>query len=172
MNKYILVKYPESQKLVEHSRFNECLLVQDTDENIAYLCPEDLYEKIFNTDNIESKRIGNFIFRKANYLDEEPEFPLYYIDYLYPNFYYGKESEFIKEGEYYIDERNSNIKLHKSCFEPKENYITLAFFKRNKDGLYKPNLIEDRYFYINEVKSFFDLIKYGYKELNKLNKND
>jgi hypothetical protein len=61
MEKYILVQWPKSQKLMEHRRFNECLLVQDIDGqdevgNSDYMCPEDLYEKIFNTDNIESKR--------------------------------------------------------------------------------------------------------------------
>ena len=53
MKKYILVEWPKSQMLMEHERFNECLLVQDIDEHIevgscAYMCPEDLYEEIFN----------------------------------------------------------------------------------------------------------------------------
>lgn len=29
MSKYILVEWPESQELMEHKRFNGCLLVQD-----------------------------------------------------------------------------------------------------------------------------------------------
>ena len=54
MNKYILVQWPESQKLMEHKRFNECLLVQDIDGHdkagsSSYMCPEDLYKEIFNT---------------------------------------------------------------------------------------------------------------------------
>ena len=51
--KYILVQWPESQKLMEHSRFDECLLVQDIKGHTevgssAYMCPEDLYKEIFN----------------------------------------------------------------------------------------------------------------------------
>lgn len=51
--KYILVQWPESQELMEHPRFNECLLVQDIEGHIevgssAYMCPEDLYEEVFN----------------------------------------------------------------------------------------------------------------------------
>ena len=63
-----------------HERFNECLLIQDIDGHdevgiSAYMCPEDLYEKIFNTDHIKPRRIRNLMFRKATYLGNEPEFP-------------------------------------------------------------------------------------------------
>ena len=52
MKKYILVQWPESQELVEHERFNECLFVQNIDwhdevGSSAYMCPEDLYEELF-----------------------------------------------------------------------------------------------------------------------------
>ena len=62
MQKYILVEWPESQMLMEHERFNECLFIQDIDGHVevgssAYMCPEDLYETIFNTDTIKPKRI-------------------------------------------------------------------------------------------------------------------
>lgn len=54
MNKYILVQWPESQELMGHKRFNECLLVLDIDGHdevgsSSYMCPEDLYKEIFNT---------------------------------------------------------------------------------------------------------------------------
>ncbi len=50
--KYILVQWPESQCLMEHERFDECLLVDSFDEeddigSSAYMCPEDLYNEIF-----------------------------------------------------------------------------------------------------------------------------
>ena len=43
MEKYILVQWPESQELMEHKRFNECLFVQDIDGHDevgsgAYIC--------------------------------------------------------------------------------------------------------------------------------------
>ena len=59
--KYVLVQFPESQLLMDNPRFNECLFVQDIpghDEvgSSAYMCPEDLYEQIFNTNTIKPKR--------------------------------------------------------------------------------------------------------------------
>lgn len=58
MEKYILVEWSESQKLMEHERFNECLLIQDIDGHIevggsTYMCPEDLYKEIFNADTLK-----------------------------------------------------------------------------------------------------------------------
>lgn len=55
--KYILVQWPESQMLMEHARFNECLLINDIEghEEVgssAYMCPEDLYDEIFLNNNI------------------------------------------------------------------------------------------------------------------------
>ena len=52
MKKYILVQWPESQLLMDHERFNECLLVQDIDNHVevgssAYMCPYDLYKELF-----------------------------------------------------------------------------------------------------------------------------
>lgn len=52
-NCYILVQWPESQYLMDHARFSECLFVQDLDGHkevgsSAYMCPHDLYEEIFN----------------------------------------------------------------------------------------------------------------------------
>lgn len=52
MTKYILVQWPESQDLMEHPRFHECLFVQDIEGHdevgsSAYMCPEDLYEEIY-----------------------------------------------------------------------------------------------------------------------------
>lgn len=52
MTRYILVQWPESQYLMDHSRFDECLLVQDVEghEEVgssAYMCPEDLLEGVF-----------------------------------------------------------------------------------------------------------------------------
>lgn len=52
MTKYILVQWPESQMLIEHERFNECLFVDNIEghEDVgssAYMCPEDLYNELF-----------------------------------------------------------------------------------------------------------------------------
>lgn len=50
--KYLLVLWPDSQMLMEHPRFHECLLVNDIDGHdevgsSAYMCPEDLHKEIF-----------------------------------------------------------------------------------------------------------------------------
>ena len=56
---YILVQWPESQMLMEHERFHECLLVQDIDGHdevgsSAYMCPEVLYNELFDGGNASS----------------------------------------------------------------------------------------------------------------------
>lgn len=53
---YKLVQWPESQMLMEHPRFNECLFVDNIDGHddvgsSAYMCPIDLYEEIFVMNN-------------------------------------------------------------------------------------------------------------------------
>lgn len=52
MKRYVLVQWPESQMLMEHERFHECLFVECIDghdevSSSAYICPEDLYNEIF-----------------------------------------------------------------------------------------------------------------------------
>ena len=49
---YVLVTWPNSQLLMNHERFKECLLVQDIDGHnqvgsSAYMCPSDLFDEIF-----------------------------------------------------------------------------------------------------------------------------
>lgn len=49
---YVLVQWPESQMLMEHSKFNECLFVENIEghNNVgssAYMCPIDIYKEIF-----------------------------------------------------------------------------------------------------------------------------
>ena len=180
MKKYILVQWPESQELMDHERFNECLFVQDIDGHVevgssAYMCPEDLYEKIFNTGSIKYKRIGNLMFRKATYLGEEPEFPSWHIDFFYPNPNYGKESEYTKKGDYYVTKNTEfPIRYHKSCFNHKESCYSIASFRRGKEGFYELSFIGDRPLSLNEkdMKDFWELVKYGYHKLNVLIENE
>lgn len=51
---YKLVQWPDSQLLMEHKRFNECLFVEDIEGHdevgsSAYMCPEDIYNEVFNS---------------------------------------------------------------------------------------------------------------------------
>lgn len=179
MEKYILVTWPESQELMNHERFNECLFVQDIDGHVevggsTYMCPEDLYEKIFNTDSIKSKRIGNLMFRKATYLGEEPEFSSWHIDFFYPNPYYGKEKEYIKDGEFYKSKDTLYpISYHKSCFKHKESCYSVVSFNRDKEGFYELSFVGDRPLSLNgkDLDDLWELIKYGNQELNRLNED-
>lgn len=58
--KYTLVTFPDTLKLIEHSRFSEC--IKKTEK--SYLCPEDLYDEIFAEDKLERKI--NSYFKIAN----------------------------------------------------------------------------------------------------------
>lgn len=57
MDKYILVPWPESQQLMEHERFNECLLVSNIEGHkdvgsSAYMVPESLYLEIITISDL------------------------------------------------------------------------------------------------------------------------
>ncbi len=61
MDKYILVQWPESQEIMDHPRFSECLLVQDIDGHIevgssAYMVPEDLYHEMSKEKSKEKRK--------------------------------------------------------------------------------------------------------------------
>jgi nicotinate-nucleotide adenylyltransferase len=62
--RYILVQWPESQALMDHPRFNECVLGMDIDGHdevggSAYFVPESLYKELFRTPG--KKRVGLFM---------------------------------------------------------------------------------------------------------------
>ena len=51
-NNYKIVLWPESQNLMDHPRFFDCLLIDDIPGHIrlgssAYAVPEDIYNEIF-----------------------------------------------------------------------------------------------------------------------------
>ncbi len=53
MKKYVLVPWPDSQILMDNPRFHECLFVDyleghDDPGSSAYMCPEDLYNEVYN----------------------------------------------------------------------------------------------------------------------------
>lgn len=181
---YKLVEWPESQELMDHERFNECLFVQDIEGHkevgsSSYMCPIDLYDEIFNNSyTVKSKRIGNFEFRKASYLCDEPRYPDYHIDYYYPNPLYGKEhsKDYIpskNKKDFYVYIGNPGgipIYSHKDCFKHKEACFTIASFCRNADGSYNLSSIEDSLLSVKdeEIKDFWKIVKFGFSELDKL----
>lgn len=120
---------------------------------------------------IESKRIGNLEFRKATYLlpdDKLPEHLSYHIDYWVPNCYYGREKEFIKDKDWYVYPDNSHCRVHKDCFKNPESCFAIASFNYDKEGYYELTFIADRPLNITkeEREIFWELIQYGYKQLN------
>jgi hypothetical protein len=49
--KYILVTFPDTQLLMNHPRFDECISCQEIEghpcPDSTYMVPEDLYEQIY-----------------------------------------------------------------------------------------------------------------------------
>lgn len=126
---------------------------------------------------IESKRIGNLEFRKASYLlpeDEWPENPAYDIIYWYPNCYYKRENEFIKDGDWYLYPDNPYSRVHKDCFKNEQSCFSIAFFNIDSEGTYELRFVGDRPLNITleERDIFWKLIKYGYEKLNSKDEED
>ena len=124
-----------------------------------------------------NKRIGNLELRRASYLlpeEEYPEHPSYHIDYWYPNCYYGKENEYIKDGDWYIYPDNSYCRVHKDCFKNPQSCFAIASFDYDKEGFYELHFIGDRPLHITEEerKIFWELIIFGDKELNKKDEDE
>ena len=120
---------------------------------------------------IESKRIENLEFRPASYLlpkDEWPKNPAWHIDYWYPNAYYGKESDYIKNGDWYEIPEYPGSRIHKDCFKSPESCMAIGSFEYY-DGVYEFQFVGDRPVQLTKEERdiFWDLIAYGFKVLNK-----
>lgn len=117
------------------------------------------------------KRIGNLEFRPASYLlpkNKWPENPAWHIDYWYPNIYYGRESEFIKDGDWYLYPDNKMCRVHKDCFKNKQSCMAIALFYYN-DGTYNIEFVGNRPLSLSkeEKEILWELLDYGYNQLNK-----
>lgn len=124
---------------------------------------------------IMNKRINNLEFRKCSYIGSTPENASYTIDYWYPNRYYGKESEYIKNGAFYKEKNQelSYFSIHESCFKNPESCYSLAhFIYDSKEENYYLEFIGDRPLDLNKEERdiFFELLKYGYDVLNNSSK--
>ena len=121
-----------------------------------------------------TKRIGNLEFRKASYLCGEEDLPKhigYDINKWVPNSYYGKESDFIKDSEFYRpnSEHYSFCRIHKDCFtHPEYCYSISRFYWDNSEGCYEFEFIGNRPTQLieEERKVFWELVDYGFKQLN------
>ena len=83
------------------------------------------------------KRINNLQFSICSYLGNMPENPSWEIRLYYPNSYYGRESDFIKDGDYYKPNNsdtyrfvflacNPSLQLH-----PLQKEVALSFYPYN-----------------------------------------
>ena len=122
---------------------------------------------------MESKRIKDLELGEATYLlprEEWPEHPSYHIDYWHPNCYYGNEDKYIKDGDWYLIPDLQCCKIHKDCFKNPEARFAIASFDYNKhEEVYELHFVGDRPLSIpKELRdTFWELVEYGYKELNK-----
>lgn len=115
-------------------------------------------------------RKGNLEFRKCTYLGEEPEHIKYEICNWEPSPYYGKEQDYIKEGDYYLPNNNTYryIRIHESCFKNHEFCYSIGFFTYNKNiDVYEFSFCGERP--LNESVEWDilrEIIKYGFDKLN------
>lgn len=120
---------------------------------------------------ITQKRIENLEFRQATYLLPKknwPSNPSWHIDYFYPNTYYGRENDYIREGDWYYPSKDSISRIHKSCFKSPEVSMAIASFDYDNEGYWQLSFIGDRPLCLDEKEReiFWELIKYGYEQLN------
>ena len=121
---------------------------------------------------IEKKRIENLEFAPASYLlpkEKWPKNPSWHINYWYPNGYYGREFEFVKEGDWYLYPDNHHCKVYKDCFKNPESCMAIASFNYNShEGCYELEFIGDRPISLSkeDKEIFWELLEYGFKQLN------
>lgn len=121
---------------------------------------------------MDRKRIGDLEFAPATYLLPEekwPKNPAWHINYYYANIYYGREDEFIKDGQWYLYPDNHHCRVHRDCFKHKQSCMAIGSFEYDKsEGVYEFSFVGDRPLSLNENerKTFWELIEYGYKQLN------
>lgn len=119
-------------------------------------------------------RIGNLEFRKSSYLGTPPEHIGYSICKWEPNRYYGREPEFIKEGDYYHpkNEDYKFINIHKDCFKsPETSYVIAIWDWNNHEECYDLVFCGDR-----PIKNLTDeewlifrkLLDKGFEQLNNI----
>lgn len=117
-------------------------------------------------------RVNNLEFREASYLGYPPEHIGWDIILWEPNSYYGKESNFIRDGEYYRpnNEQYSFVKIHKDCFKNPETCFVIASWKwDSREDCYDFEFCGDRplrYLKDSDWTAFKELIDYGFKQLN------
>lgn len=126
------------------------------------------------------KRINNLEFKHASYLlpkDKWPDHPAWAIVKWHPNEYYNKQDEFIPikgDPKFYQHPEFTFCKVHKDCFKYPETCYSIATFEYDKhENFYELHFVCDRPLDLNEdeIKTFWELIKFGNTYLNDTNRN-
>lgn len=117
------------------------------------------------------KRINNLAFCPCTYLCNPPKTPRYEIVKYQDNPYYQKESDYIKDGDYYRPNNETfyYVRLHKDCFENPESCYTVAIFMEDDGDYYIHCYDYIAEFNNTEVLDFRDLVVYGLTYLRELN---
>lgn len=116
-------------------------------------------------------RLDNLEFRKCSYIGKAPEHIGWEICKWKPNNYYGRESEFIRDGDFYHpnDEHYDFVSIHKDCFKHPETSYTIASWSwNNRDECYDLFFCGDRPLQLTkeEWATFKRMLEYGFKQLN------
>lgn len=126
------------------------------------------------------KRINNLEFKPASYLlpkDKWPDHPAWSIVKWHPNEYYNKQDEFIpikEDPKFYQHPKFTFCKVHKDCFKYPETCYSIATFEYDSyENFYELHFVSDRPLDLNEdeIKTFWELIKFGNTYLNDTNRN-
>ena len=126
------------------------------------------------------KRINNLEFKPASYLlpkNKWPDHPAWDIVKWYPNEYYNKQDEFIPikgDPKFYQHPEFTFCKVHKDCFKYPETCYSIATFEYDEhENFYELHFVCDRPLDLNEdeIKTFWELIKFGNTYLNDTNRN-
>lgn len=114
-------------------------------------------------------RIGNLELRKSSYIGTPPEHIGWDICKWKPNQYYGRESEFIKDGDYYHPNTESYkfVSIYKSCFKYPESCYVIASWRWDGD-CYILEFCGDRPIGLTDEEwiTFKELLDKGFRQLN------
>lgn len=115
-------------------------------------------------------RINNLEFKQCSYIGDPPEHIGYEICLWQPNPYYGRESEFVKDGKYYRPNTDnySFISIHESCFKYPETNIQIAsWYWNDNEEVYDFEFCGNRPVeYLVNWEDFEKLVRYGFEFLN------
>lgn len=114
-------------------------------------------------------RIDTLEYAPCTYIGTPPEHIDYEIRRIVPNTYYGRESEFIKDGDYYKPKEYSWCRIHKDCFKNPETKYTIGTWRYDEhEEWYEFQFCGDRPIDLTDSEwiNFKHILKYGYRQLN------